>query len=250
MKLLIDADIVCFRGAFSAEDDEEFVANARSEGIIRDICQTLGSEDVELWLSGNNNFRYGVYPEYKANRITAKRPRWEKEVKQFLTDVWGAQWSDGCEADDMLGVRQMELLGRQEPVVICTIDKDLDMIPGDHYNFVKKEKYFVTDEEAIRFFYYQCLIGDTADGIKGVPGIGPKKAQNILDPCSTEEEYYWAVRNKFSCYEEFAMTAKCLWIWREPGGIWKDERQEAVDPGEEESVHYCRAPRGEQTLAP
>ncbi len=250
MKLLIDADIVCFRGAFSAEDDEEFVANARSEGIIRDICQTLGSEDVELWLSGNNNFRYGVYPEYKANRITAKRPRWEKEVKQFLTDVWGAQWSDGCEADDMLGVRQMELLGRQEPVVICTIDKDLDMIPGDHYNFVKKEKYFVTDEEAIRFFYYQCLIGDTADGIKGVPGIGPKKAENILGACSTEEEYYWAVRNKFSCYEEFAMTAKCLWIWREPGGIWKDERQEAVDPGEEESVHYCRAPRGEQTLAP
>lgn len=214
MKLLIDADIVCFRGAFSAEDDEEFVANARSEGIIRDICQTLGSEDVELWLSGNNNFRYGVYPEYKANRITAKRPRWEKEVKQFLTDVWGAQWSDGCEADDMLGVRQMELLGRQEPVVICTIDKDLDMIPGDHYNFVKKEKYFVTPEEAIRFFYYQCLIGDTADGIKGVPGIGPKKASNLLAPATTEKEYFDIVKEQFSCHEEFIMTARCLWIHR------------------------------------
>lgn len=220
MKLLLDADIICFRGAFSAEKEEVWIANARSEGIIHDICQTLGSEDVELWLSGPNNFRYGVYPEYKANRITAKRPKWEKEVKQFLTDVWGAQWSDGCEADDMLGVRAMEL-GNQATIV--TIDKDLDMIPGDHYNFIKKEKYFVTDEEAIRFFYYQCLIGDTADGIKGVPGIGPKKAQNILDPCSTEEEYYWAVRNKFSCYEEFAMTAKVLWIWREPDGVWKDK---------------------------
>jgi len=245
MKLLLDADIICFRGAFSAEEEEVWIANARSEGIIHDICQTLGSEDVELWLSGPNNFRYGVYPEYKANRITAKRPKWEKEVKQFLTDVWGAQWSDGCEADDMLGVRQMELLGRQEPVVICTIDKDLDMIPGDHYNFVKKEKYFVTDEEAIRFFYYQCLIGDTADGIKGVPGIGPKKAKNILDACNSEEEYYWAVRDKFSCYEEFAMTAKCLWIWREPGGIWKDDRKEAMDPSTQESVHYCSITRGE-----
>jgi len=245
LKLLLDADIICFRGAFSAEDDEEFVANARSEGIIRDICQTLGSEDVELWLSGNNNFRYGVYPEYKANRITAKRPRWEKEVKRFLTESWGAQWSDGCEADDMLGLRSMELQAQGSPVCIVTIDKDLDMIPGDHYNFVKKEKYYVTNEEAIRFFYYQCLIGDTADGIKGVPGIGPKKAKNILDACNSEEEYYWAVRDKFSCYEEFAMTAKCLWIWREPGGMWKDDREKAVDPSEEESVHYCSASRGE-----
>lgn len=211
MKLLIDADIVCFRGAFSAEDDEEFVANARSEGIIRDICQTLGSEDVELWLSGNNNFRYSVYPEYKANRITAKRPRWEKEVKRFLTESWGAQWSDGCEADDMLGVRAMEL-GNQATIV--TIDKDLDMIPGDHYNFVKKEKYYVTNEEAIRFFYYQCLIGDTADGIKGVPGIGPKKASNLLASATTEKEYFDIVKEQFSCHEEFIMTARCLWIHR------------------------------------
>lgn len=103
------------------------------------------------------------------------------------------------------------------------------MIPGDHYNFVKKEKYFVTDEEAIRFFYYQCLIGDTADGIKGVPGIGPKKAKNILDACNSEEEYYWAVRDKFSCYEEFAMTAKVLWIWREPNGMWIDNFKKEND---------------------
>ena len=226
MKLLIDADIVCFRGAFSAEEEEVWVANARSEGIIHDICQTLGSEDVELWLSGPNNFRYGVYPEYKANRITAKRPKWEKEVKQFLTDVWGAQWSDGCEADDMLGVRQMELLGRQEPVVICTIDKDLDMIPGDHYNFVKKEKYFVTDEEAIRFFYYQCLIGDPVDNIKGVPGIGKAKGARILDACSTTEEMHEAVVNMYSCYEEYEQNAGCLWIWHPGQKDWPGRGQE------------------------
>lgn len=224
MKLLIDADIVTFRGAFTAEDEtDEWIANARSEGIIHDICQTLGSEDVELWLSGPSNFRYGVYPEYKANRITAKRPKFEHTVKKHLTDVWNAQWSDGCEADDMLGCRSMELQGRQEPVVICTTDKDLDMIPGDHYNFVKREKYYVSDEQAIRFFYYQCLIGDAADGVKGVPGIGPKKANNLLDPCTTEREMYEAVRDAFSCYEEFEMNAKVLWIWRKPNDIWKDK---------------------------
>lgn len=223
MKLLIDADIVTFRAAFSAEEEEEWVACSRADNTLHDIAQTLGSDDFELWLSGENNFRYGVYPEYKANRITAKRPKWEKQVKQYLVDTWGAKWSEGCEADDMLGVRQMEFLGRQKPVCIVTIDKDLDMIPGDHYNFVKKEKYYVDETAACRFFYYQCLIGDTADGIKGVPGIGPKKATKLLEQCDSEERLYQVVREQFGCYEEFEMTAKCLWIWRKPNDIWRDK---------------------------
>jgi DNA polymerase I len=216
---LIDADIVAFRGAFSAEDEEEaWIACSRSDGIIHDIAQTLGPANLELWLSGPSNFRYDVFPEYKANRITTKRPKWEKEVKAWLVKEWGAQYAEG-EADDMLGIRQFDL---GDNSVICTIDKDLDMIPGWHYNFVKKEKYFVTPEQAIRFFYYQCLVGDTADGVKGVPGIGPKKAEAILALCNSEEEYYRAVVDKFSCYEEFEMTAKVLWIHRTRGGIWKD----------------------------
>lgn len=220
MIYLIDADIVTFRGAFSAEEEEEaWIACSRAEGILHDINQTLGPSTQELWLSGSNNFRYDVFPEYKANRITTKRPRWEKEVRNFLIENYGAQVAEG-EADDMLGIRQTELEGNS---LIATIDKDLDMIPGWHYNFVKKEKYFVTPEQAIRFFYYQCLVGDTADGVKGVPGIGPKKAENILASCNTEEEYYKAVVDKFSCYEEFEMTARVLWIHREHGGIWEDK---------------------------
>ena len=227
--ILIDADIVTFRAAFSAEDEPEaWVACSRADAMISEMAGILGTSSIELWLSGDNNFRYQVYPEYKANRINAKRPKWEKDVKAYLIKEYNANISNGCEADDMLGIRQFEL-GADS--IIATIDKDLDMIPGWHYNFVKKEKYFVTPEEAIRFFYYQCLIGDTADGIKGVSGIGPKKAKNILDACDEEATrspvdrerlYYETVLEKFSCYEEFAMTAKCLWIWRTKNGIWKD----------------------------
>jgi 5'-3' exonuclease len=227
--ILVDADIVAFRAAFSAEDETEpFIACSRADFMLKEIAEACNQSSMELWLSGKNNFRYEVFPEYKANRINAKRPKWEHEVKDFMRVHFQANTSEGCEADDMLGVRATEL---GDGSIIATIDKDLDMIPGWHYNFVKREHYFVSPEKAIRHFYYQCIVGDAADGIKGVPGLGPKKAKNLLDACEEEalrdgtdvnKLYYECVSNLFSCYEEFEMTAKCLWIWRKPGDIWKD----------------------------
>lgn len=75
------------------------------EGILRDT----GATTVEVWLTAGKNFRYSVYPEYKANRREAYRPKWEKEVKQYMVDVWNAHYTDGIEADDMLGIRQCQL---------------------------------------------------------------------------------------------------------------------------------------------
>lgn len=228
MKLLIDGDIVCMRAAFSAEDEEEaWVACSRAEATVDEMCQALGATEKELWLSGPDNFRYGIYPEYKANRIHSKRPRWEKEVKQYMMEHMAANVSQGCEADDMLGVRHTEI-GLES--IICTIDKDLWQVPGHKYNFVKKETSFVSPEEGLYNFYYQCLVGDTADGIKGVAGIGPKKAERILREALAEandeeapRRMYDAVLNQYGSYEHFEMSAKCLWIWREMGGVWKDQ---------------------------
>lgn len=242
MKLLVDADIVCFRAAFSAENDPLYVACARADEMLDNMLEATNSDSAELWLSGPDNFRYKIYPEYKANRITAKRPKWEKELKEYFVTEWQANWSQGCEADDMLGVQQCaahRFLKLMDPPIevydfqvgklpekfetcIATIDKDLDMIPGWHYNFVQGIKYFVDDDKALRNFYYQCLVGDSADGVKGVHGIGPKKAKAILDSCETIEELHEAVKEKFSCEEEFEMNASVLWIWRKPNDIWKD----------------------------
>lgn len=225
MKLLIDADIVCFRAAFSAENDPLYVACARADEMLDNMLEATGSDSAELWLSGPDNFRYKIYPEYKANRITAKRPKWEKELKEYFVTEWQANWSQGCEADDMLGVRLMEL---GDQATLASNDKDLDMIPGNHYNFVQGIKYFVDNDKALRNFYYQCLVGDTADGIKGVYGIGPKKAKAILDSCETIEELHEAVKEKFSCEEEFEMNAKVLWIWRKPNDIWNGLKDVSV----------------------
>jgi hypothetical protein len=64
--------------------------------------------------------------------------------------------------------------------VVCHIDKDLNMIPGWHWNFKKKELYYTSPQDSFVFMSLQLLTGDAADNIPGIWGIGPNKAENIL----------------------------------------------------------------------
>ena len=67
----------------------------------------------------------------------------------------------------------------------------------------------------------QCLTGDRADNIKGIEGIGPKKAERILAECYTEQQYFNAVRDAYSNDEEFLMNGRVLWIRRKPNEDWR-----------------------------
>lgn len=220
MKALVDGDIVAFRAAASAENEDVWIACSRAQTIIEQILVETNSNEYEIWLTGKGNFRYNVYPEYKGNRRGMYRPKWEKEVKQYLVLDWEANTAEGCEADDMLGARQTA------DTIIATIDKDLNQIQGWHYNFVKKEQYYVSPEEADRYFYYQLLIGDTTDNIKGVSGIGPKKADRLLNSLKPNE-WYQAILDLYSCEEELDMNAQCVYIWRKENDNWRNLVNEA-----------------------
>ena len=169
MLALIDSDIVCYRCAASAEEDEEWIATARTDRLVEDILTGINAEEYKLFLSGKNNFRKEIYPEYKANRKQPK-PKHLEACRRYLLEHWEASLVDGYEADDALGMNQTP------ETVICSLDKDLKMIPGVHYDFVKKELSVVTPEAAMRTFYTQLLTGDSGDNIKGCPGIGKVKA--------------------------------------------------------------------------
>ena len=216
MKALIDADIVAYRVACTLEDDdaEDFVY-ARAEDLVDQILVNTEATEYRLFLTGKNNFRYSIYPEYKAHRPTEK-PFWLEKCRQYLIATFNAEVIDGQEADDALGIAQTE------DTIICSIDKDLLMIPGRHYNFVKDEFQEVTNDSGMRHFYMQCLTGDRSDNIKGIEKIGPKKAEKILAGCVTEQELFNAVRNAYSNDEEFLMNGRVLWIRRKENEDWKD----------------------------
>ena len=189
MIALIDGDIVVYRSAASAKDEEQWVAQARADQMLRDILEATGADSYKVFLTGSGNFRRELTPTYKANRPDERPEHWQA-VREFLVTQHKAMICEGWEADDQLGIEQDKVGGT---TVICSIDKDLLQVPGKHYNFVKKEFKEVSPYEGLKKLYLQALIGDRSDNIVGVQGIGPVKAKKVLEKCTNESELYQAV---------------------------------------------------------
>ncbi len=221
----IDADLVAYRCAATVKEDEDVaIAYYRMDVLVQQIIEATDATSYTLFLSGKNNFRRTINPDYKANRKDMVPPVYLQDCKKYLVDFHSAVTSDGCEADDLLGCNQTD------KTILCSLDKDLRMIPGNHYNWTRVELDTVNQQDAIRHFYKQMLIGDNSDNIKGVNKIGPVKASKLIDPLDDEQDMFETVWN---LYEEnaqrFVMNANCLWIWRNEGETWA-ARQNLILP--------------------
>jgi 5'-3' exonuclease len=162
LKALIDGDILVYRTGYTTQDAALGIAKWRMDDSIRAILKDLGTEDYEVFLtsSDKSNYRFKLYDKYKANRKSEK-PLHYSDLRDHLMAEHAAEMIFGEEADDALGIAQTK------DTVICSIDKDLDQIPGNHYNFVKRLSYYVSEAEGLKFFYFQLLRGDPADNIPG-----------------------------------------------------------------------------------
>lgn len=257
--LLVDGDIVAYRCAAVAEKTKYLVWRADLEAAIfrdtakeaKELCGTDGMDTVwsrkelqplefacnaahttldaiikrfpngsiKVYLSGERNFRDNVWvtKKYKGNRDTPK-PTHLKGVREYLIGKWDAVVSKDQEADDDIGIDSR--LG--ETIVVST-DKDLDQIPGWHYNWVKEEVYYVTPEDSEQFFWEQVISGDVTDNIPGLPGWGPAKARTYLDSVANSEQgvsthdwVYDLFKKEGFGYEYFDEMHKLIRILREP----------------------------------
>lgn len=221
MIALIDADIVAYRCAASAESDPLDIAIYRTDKLMRDILQETSADSYRSFLSGKRNFRYDVYPEYKANR-TSPDPKWREDCKEFLRLEWNSESQEHYEADDLLAIHQTD------ETVICSLDKDLKMVAGNHYSWeigtVKWTKpaewKTVSLEDGIRTFYTQMLVGDRTDNIIGIDGLGPVKSTKLLSCCENEQEMFDAVYERYDNPERFLINGICLWMCQHEGVTW------------------------------
>ena len=185
---------------------------------------------MDVFLTGSGNFRYTVNPNYKANRKDARRPKWLHQIREHLVTKWGASVSNGTEADDEMGIAQDK---ETKTTLIATIDKDLLMIPGLHYNFVKGIHREVTKVDGKRWLYYQTIMGDKADNIFGYDGKCRDKVPQFLQPTidelnslDKERDMYEFVLDLYQMNgqgkEAMHMNAHCLYIWHKEDDKWEE----------------------------
>ena len=219
---LLDADMMVYRIGFSCEDAEEKIACSRlTEWVTEIVYFALGCEDYKAWITGKTNFRneVAVTVPYKGNRKDMVKPKHYDALRHHLTRL-GAVITEGEEADDAVAIESC-----RGNYWIVHQDKDLNQLPGHHYNPVTDERYYVTEFEGLKNFYTQLLTGDRTDNIKGLDRIGPVKAEKILKDCKTEQELLQAVtkayEDKGEPFDRLVENGQLLWLRREPGQIWR-----------------------------
>lgn len=217
--LLLDGDIAAYRVAAVNENEHQddavsnFIDYCLSK-LEEAECDTLR---VFFTPSDKSVFRYKLFPQYKANRPPGK-PKHLNLLRSIGTEYFKAEIGVQCEADDLLGIHQ------SRDTVIGSIDKDLLMIPGRHLNLSSGELSTITPQEGRFNFWCQMLIGDSVDNIKGVAGIGKKKAPRHLDGLS-EDEMFETVRMLYDDDYRFILNANLLGIWRKPFCLYTPEFQ-------------------------
>ena len=137
-------------------------------------------------------FRDDLYAEYKANRPPMPedlRPQIEPLVQAVEAIGLPVLRVKGVEADDVIGTLATRATAAGLTTVISTSDKDMAQLVNEHVTLVNTmshttmdpngvfEKFGVRPEQIID---YLALVGDSADNIPGVPGVGPVTAAKWL----------------------------------------------------------------------
>ncbi|NOR24623.1 MAG: DNA polymerase I [Desulforhopalus sp.] len=147
-------------------------------------------------------FRHQLYDQYKANRppmpedLSVQIPF----IKRFVaaSNVLMLEEQD-VEADDIIAsvVKQFIPLGHK--IVVVSGDKDLLQLVSDDVVMWDPMKDKVMDQEAVKKKYgvrstqlldLFALIGDSADNVPGVPGVGPKTAEKLIAEFTTLDGLY------------------------------------------------------------
>lgn len=190
---LIDADSIIYMMGWTFRDqidDVESVVEA-TRTYIKDILRTTQARQFAGYMSCHREvcYRRKYCLTYKQKRDGSEEPEWLTKLKPVIEAVlikdFGFVKLQTIEADDAVSLVAGFLKGKN--YVVCSPDKDLKQIPGNHYNYKKQERAVQDEDGAHLHFYQQVLSGDTTDGIPGCKGIGVVKAKQILDGIPAED---------------------------------------------------------------
>lgn len=190
MIAIIDCDTVIYEIAYLDIDDWINVLVSK----LRNILEATQTNKYILIIQGNRNFRNKFDKNYKKHRVTEK-PKHFKDIKKYIINNYNHFIAHNIETDDVCCIMANYCKSINCEFTLVHLDKDLNQIPGLHYNYRKKEFYNITEEEALYNLSYQIIKGDSTDSkITGIKGLGNIKTNKILkdkkDPLITAFDIY------------------------------------------------------------
>jgi len=234
MHLHIDSDSLVYAVGFAVQNPDGTVEPldhvlATVRRSVKNIIDNVPHTGYSLYLTGRDNFRMELFPEYKANR-TAAKPQMYWAIRTYLEEMWQATVVNGMEADDAVSIAITE-----DPTsCVVSMDKDLLTVPGLHLNPRKLDQgvFEVSEDEAMVVFYRQLLTGDTSDNVPGVGniskelkekygippgrrGFGPASAEAVIPWHLSERECFSRVRECYNNDEVLLRNGRLLHMTRE-----------------------------------
>lgn len=198
LAVIVDGSSFIFRAFFACPPMR--APDGRSVGAVHGFCTMLLSllcnHDSDLFYvamdCGHQTFRLEMYPEYKANRealpddLRAQLPLMSEVCAAFGLPTISQK---GFEADDIIATCSCKLVRNGHRVRIVGIDKDLLQLMEENIEIYDpiKRKVLTTDDVVQKFGVnpaqmrdFQALVGDSADNVPGIHGIGPVTAAKLL----------------------------------------------------------------------
>ena len=171
---------------------------------VESLAKSYEAGTIIITADGGSSYRKEIYPEYKANRKERFADQTEQEQKEF--EMFMAEFSStltelkkkhmvfqfkGVEADDIAAYisKNLDEYGFQDCWLISS-DKDWDLLINDRvsrFSTVTRKETTVYnwddhyDFEIPDYITFKCLTGDKGDNVPGIPGIGPKRAVQLME---------------------------------------------------------------------
>lgn len=180
---------------------------------IESLAKSYNAGTIIVCADGGSSYRKEIYPEYKANRKERFAEQTEQEAKEF--EMFMAEFSDtltlirkrypvfhfkGVEADDIAAYITQKI--DYDECWLISSDRDWDLLISDtvsRFSTVTRKETTVHnwdehyDFEIEDYISFKCLTGDKGDNVPGVPGVGPKRAVQLMEQYGTVFDIYDAI---------------------------------------------------------
>ena len=217
--MIVDALNLAFRYKHSGARDF-------AEDYLRTV-ESLKKSYKARWViiaadQGSSSYRKAIYPLYKQNRKDKYEQQTEQEQLEFelffedftstlelLAEHYPILRFQGVEADDIAAyiVGKKRKLGVDE-IWLMSSDKDWDLLikPGvGRFSYVTRKEvtwdnwndHYAFEPE--QYISVKCLMGDSGDNVPGVPGVGPKRAQQLVEEYGTT----WDIINSIPIHGKY-----------------------------------------------